>query len=107
MAALAHEQAVPDIEIVIPVYNEQDDLATSVVRLHRHLRSFPFSARITIADNASTDATWAIARGLAASLSGVGAVHLAEKGRGRALRAVWQTSDATVVAYRSSRAATT
>ena len=109
MAALAHEEgraaarvapvSGPDIEIVIPVYNEQDDLAPSVRRLHRHLASFPFGARITIADNASTDATLALARELARSLSGVRVVHLAEKGRGRALRAVWQASDATVVAY--------
>ncbi len=84
---------------MIPVYNEQDDLAPSVLRLYQHLLSFPFSARITIADNASTDATWEIARGLAERLAGVRAVHLAEKGRGRALRAVWQSSDAAVVAY--------
>jgi glycosyltransferase involved in cell wall biosynthesis len=108
MSALAHETgrvaageryAAPDVEIVIPVYNEEDDLAPSVVRLHQHLASFPFSWRITIADNASTDATWRIASALAGSVAGVRAVHLAEKGRGRALRAVWEASDAAVVAY--------
>jgi glycosyltransferase involved in cell wall biosynthesis len=109
MAALAHEarpgaartrlHGSPEVEIVIPVYNEQDDLGPSVVRLHQHLESFPFSFRITIADNASTDATWAIASALAGSIPEVRAVHLAEKGRGRALRAVWEASDAAVVAY--------
>jgi glycosyltransferase involved in cell wall biosynthesis len=89
----------PDVEIVIPVYNEEDDLARSVVRLRDHLDSFPFSFRITIADNASVDRTWAIAKDLAAHLDHVRAVHLDEKGRGRALRAVWESSDATVVAY--------
>ena len=33
----------------------------SVRRLHAYLQSFPFPSRITIADNASTDGTWAIA----------------------------------------------
>jgi glycosyltransferase involved in cell wall biosynthesis len=89
----------PDVEIVIPVYNEQDDLARSVVGLRDHLDSFPFSFRITIADNASSDGTWAIARDLAEHLDHVRAVHLDEKGRGRALRTVWGSSDATVVAY--------
>jgi putative flippase GtrA len=56
-------------------------------------------ARITIADNASTDSTWSLAQRLAAELPGVRAVHLAEKGRGGALRAVWSTSEAPVLAY--------
>ncbi len=46
------------LDVVVPVYNEQAALADSVRRLHRHLReNFPFSARITIADNASVDDT--------------------------------------------------
>src|SRR5581483_2132250 len=48
-----------DVEIVIPVYNEEQDLAPSVLRLHTYLQdSFPFSWQLTIADNASTDRTW-------------------------------------------------
>ena len=90
----------PAVEVVIPVYNEERDLAASVRRLHAYLNEeFPFSARVTIADNASTDRTWEIACGLAAELPGVRALRLAEKGRGRALRAVWQHSDAQVLAY--------
>jgi putative flippase GtrA len=88
------------VEIVIPVYNEQDGLAASVHRLHAYLQaSFPFTFGITIADNASTDGTWKIACQLEAELSGVRAVYLAQKGRGRALHAVWSTSEASVVAY--------
>jgi putative flippase GtrA len=91
---------VVDVEIVVPVYNEQDDLAPSVRRLHDFLDAeFPFSATITIADNASTDATWARAQQLEAELAGVRAVHLDAKGRGRALRQVWSVSTARVVAY--------
>jgi glycosyltransferase involved in cell wall biosynthesis len=97
--AVLPEPAGPDIEIVLPVYNEEADLASSVLRLHDHLDSFPFSYRITIADNASVDRTWNIAQQLERLLEHVRAVHLDEKGRGRALRTVWQSSDATVVAY--------
>jgi putative flippase GtrA len=88
------------VEVVIPVYNEERVLAESVRRLHHYLTwTFPYAFRITIADNASTDGTWAVATGLAGELSRVRAVHLAQKGRGRALREVWSTSDADVVSY--------
>lgn len=99
-AIAARSAGVPVLDVVIPVYNEQTALADSVHRLHRHLRDqFPFPARITIADNASVDDTPRIARELAAELDGVHVVRLEEKGRGRALRAVWSTSDAPVLAY--------
>ncbi len=106
MSALAGptEQARPpivaDVEIVVPVYNEQDDLARSVRRLHDYLTThFPFRATVTIADNASTDGTWPQALALAAELDGVRAVHLDARGRGRALSEVWTASSARVVAY--------
>ncbi|MDT5012591.1 MAG: hypothetical protein QOH57_4208, partial [Mycobacterium sp.] len=57
------------------------------------------SARITIADNASTDDTPRIAAQLARELPDVRVVRLEQKGRGRALHAVWSTSDSPVLAY--------
>ncbi|MGZ4638715.1 MAG: glycosyltransferase [Actinomycetes bacterium] len=92
--------AAPVLDVVVPVYNEQLDLERCVRRLHVHLTAhFPYAFRITVADNASTDGTLAIARRLSLELPDVRAVHLAEKGRGRALRAVWSSSDAAVLAY--------
>ncbi len=89
----------PDVDIVVPVHNEEADLEPSVRRLLAHLgTAFPFTFRITIADNASTDGTWPLARRLA-RLPGVRALRLEEKGRGRALRQVWSASDASVLAY--------
>jgi putative flippase GtrA len=91
---------VLQVDIVVPVRNEERDLAPSVRRLASFLReSFPFSARITIADNGSTDATWAIASRLARELPEVRAIHMDLPGRGRALRAIWSQSDAEVLAY--------
>jgi putative flippase GtrA len=90
----------PLVDIVIPVHNEQADLEPNVRRLRSYLDTrFPFPARITIADNASTDGTLAIARRIAGELHDVDALHLDQKGRGRALRAAWTVSDARVVAY--------
>src|SRR5438128_7528281 len=88
------------IDIAIPVYNEERDLERSIRRLRRYLdHQFPFEARITVVDNASTDATWAIAQRLALELRGVRATRLQDKGRGRAIRHAWLESDAAVVAY--------
>ena len=64
-------------------------------RLHEHLReqlAFPFA--ITIADNASTDGTLALARApRRTSCREVRVLHLERKGRGRALRAAWGASE--------------
>ncbi|MEU6156657.1 bifunctional glycosyltransferase family 2/GtrA family protein [Actinosynnema sp. NPDC047251] len=88
------------LDVVVPVYNEERDLAPCVRKLHADLtQTFPYRFRITIADNASTDGTWAVARELAEELAEVVTVHLSEKGRGRALSAVWSASDAQVLAY--------
>ena len=99
-ATVARSRGVPVLDVVVPVYNEEGDLANSVHRLHRYLEdNFPFTARITIADNASTDDTPRIAAQLADELTDVRMVRLEQKGRGRALHAVWSTSDAPVLAY--------
>ena len=52
--------SVLQVDIVVPVRNEERDLAPSVRRLVSYLREgFPFTARVTIADNGSTGGTWA------------------------------------------------
>jgi glycosyltransferase involved in cell wall biosynthesis/putative flippase GtrA len=94
------DKAPPAVDVVVPVYNEEADLDTSVRRLHRYLsESLPFTFRITIADNASTDGTQEVAARLVDELSHVVYRRLDEKGRGRALRSAWGASDAAVLAY--------
>jgi putative flippase GtrA len=101
LAVVASSPVVPPlVDIAIPVYNEERDLERSVRRLRRYLdHQFPFEARITVVDNASTDATWAIAQRLVLDLDGVRAMRLEDKGRGRAIRHAWLASDASIVAY--------
>ena len=107
MSALA--EPVPDsrsdaatatvLDVVIPVYNEEAQLAASVERVLTHLATLPWSFRVTVADNASTDQTALIARRLAHTHPEVEVVHLAEKGRGRALKRVWSASESDVLVY--------
>ena len=88
------------VEIVIPVRNEERDLGPAVRRLRAYCDDcFPFTARITIADNGSTDRTCARAQGLAGELPLVRAARIKRPGRGGALRSIWSGSDADVVAY--------
>ena len=89
----------PVLDIVIPVFNEEATLVKSVETVLSHLQSLPFEHRVTIADNASTDATSLLAHQLAHRHADVRIVSLKEKGRGRALSTVWGASDATVHAY--------
>jgi glycosyltransferase involved in cell wall biosynthesis len=77
-------EAAPTVDIVVPVRDEERILAFSVRRLAAYLRDhFPYTARITIAENGSSDATWEIAQALAAELEGVRAIRA---GRRRARR---------------------
>jgi hypothetical protein len=79
------------VEIVIPVRNEERDLGPSVRHLHAYLRDqFPFTARITIADNGSDDGTWAVATALAQELGSVRAVRTSgQAGAARCARSGW------------------
>ena len=89
-AALAARAAgVPVLDVVVPVYNEQVALAIrSAGCTATCAENFRLSVRITIADNASIDATPRIAAELAIELDEVRVVTSREKGRGRALHSV-------------------
>ncbi len=92
---------MPQLDIVIPVYNEAHVLVGTIKRLRSYLAetNFPYSRRIVVADNASTDRTLAVAQELAERFDDVAALHLPQKGRGRALRKAWLESDADAVSY--------
>ena len=97
----ASPQSARRIDVVIPVYSEERDLGPSVNRLRDFLQSnCTCKWRIMVADNASKDRTLEIAKELATRYPGeVTYIHLDAKGRGRALKAAWQASDADVVSY--------
>ena len=90
---------VPTLDVVVPVHDEEADLEPCLRRLHAYLTTLPWSFRITVAENASTDATVAVARRVAAELPGIEVRVLLPPGRGRALREVWLASDAPVLVY--------
>jgi glycosyltransferase involved in cell wall biosynthesis len=88
------------LECFIPVYNEEIELEANVLRVVAFCREQVTAPwRVTVLDNGSTDDTAAIADRLASAHPEVGAVHMPEKGRGRALRRAFLLSEATWIGY--------
>jgi glycosyltransferase involved in cell wall biosynthesis len=88
------------VDVVIPVLNEAHVLAKSVATVREYLaKNFPYAWQIVIVDNGSADGTDRVGRELAAAHSDVVFLHLEQRGRGRALRHAWMSSQADVVSY--------
>ena len=88
------------IDIVLPVLNEAHIIEASISKLHKYLiDNLPYRWQIIIADNGSNDGTDRIAQQLTKRWSGVRLVRLNERGRGLALKTVWQKSKADILAY--------
>lgn len=88
------------IDIVLPVLNEAHVLEKSVAKLRAYLQqNLPYRYQIIIADNGSTDGTSQAAAKLAQQFADVKLQKLAQKGRGRALKKVWLSSRADILAY--------
>ncbi len=88
------------VDVVVPVFNEEQALPRSVVILADFLKanlSNPW--QIIIADNASTDGTKSVSEMLCERYSGVNYLYIPQKGRGLALRSAWLDSTADIVSY--------
>jgi glycosyltransferase involved in cell wall biosynthesis len=88
------------VDITIPVLNEERALEGSLNTLASYLSAeCPYDWSLTIADNGSTDRTWAIAESYASGNVSARAIQLERPGRGGAVKEAWFTSGADVVAY--------
>jgi glycosyltransferase involved in cell wall biosynthesis len=88
------------VDVVIPVLNEAHVLEKSVMTVREFLAAnLPHRWRVVVVDNGSTDGTDRIATSLVERFGDVAFMHLTQRGRGRALRHAWTTSDADVVSY--------
>lgn len=88
------------LSVVVPVYNEEEDIAKNVPKLHSFLteKMGKYDWEIVIADNASIDRTPEISKSLL-SLGRIKYTRLDQKGRGRALKKVWGESQADYLSY--------
>src|SRR5689334_6991231 len=95
------EETRKTLEITIPVYNEENELESSILKLYKYcsenLREYEW--QITIADNASSDNTPIIGTNLSKKYPEISLFRLEEKGRGRAVKRAWSNSEADFCAY--------
>ena len=90
----------PSVDVVIPVYNEEEALPVCIGKLSAFLKeNLQNPWRILIADNGSIDRTLSVCQELSGRYPEVEYVHLEQKGRGRALKRAWLESPAEIVSY--------
>jgi glycosyltransferase involved in cell wall biosynthesis len=78
--------APPAVSIIIPVYNEEGLLATSVVDLIDRMQAFALSYELILTENGSVDDTLEIAYALERRFPQVRVLHSSEPNYGKALR---------------------
>jgi len=88
-----------NISVVIPVYNEEQQLEWSVNKVLEVCKKNYDNFEILIADNASKDKTLEIAKRLSKTYKQVKFIHLDQKGRGRILKKAWMMTDADIMCY--------
>lgn len=88
------------VEIVLPVYNEEEVIEDSVVRLQRFLsKHCEIPWQITIFSNGSTDRTVEIGTLLSKRFSRVNFRHINEKGKAKTYKLAWPSSKASIVGF--------
>ena len=97
------------LQLVIPAYNEQARLPRTLRELRRHVRDLRSLARpveVIVVDNASTDGTADVARAADSPGLRVRVLHCATPGKGAAVRAGIEVTDASVVGFMDADGAT-
>ncbi len=91
-----------DISVIIPMYNEEENVVNTMGKVVDELKDFP-SWELIIVDDGSTDGTYELAKSIASANDHILVLsHSANYGRGRALRTgfsfaqgdIWVTLDA-------------
>lgn len=90
------------VEVVVPVYNEETDVARNIPVLREFLSgdSFPYDWKIIIGDNGSTDQTQAVSQDLTAKHPDDVAYYRATaKGKGRVIKECWLRGEADILSF--------
>lgn len=90
------------LSVVIPVYNEEEDLPRNIPILHQFLKDSMngYDWEIIIADNGSSkDRTGEVGKELEKRLKNVRYVLIPRPGRGNALKEIWLSSRADLLCY--------
>ncbi|ACU38782.1 glycosyltransferase [Actinosynnema pretiosum subsp. pretiosum] len=75
-----------ELEIVVPAFNEADRLAGSLKRAAAFLETQPWTSRLVVVDNGSSDDSAAVAASVPTGRVGIEVIGCAEPGKGAAVR---------------------
>ncbi len=78
--------ALPFLSIVIPAYNEEHRLPSSLQKIQAFLETQPYSTEVVVVENGSTDQTLAIAAALVENTPGLRVIRETARGKGLAVR---------------------
>src|ERR1041384_949372 len=88
------------VNVTIPVFNAEKNLATAIVALHGFLSAnCRFAFEIVISENGSNDKTRDVAKAVSRAFSNVRVICAHDKGRGGAIRRAWLESKAEILSY--------
>jgi len=91
-------QPIPDISVVVPCHNEENNLRPLVSAVDQVLSEAGFSYEIVVTDDRSTDASWAVLQSLAAGNPRVRGQRFAEnRGQSAAMWAGLRAARAPIV----------
>ena len=76
----------PFFSIIIPAYNEEDRLPSTLEQLARFLEKQPFASEIIVVENGSSDQTFEIAQQFAKGQKNVHVLHNEQRGKGKAIQ---------------------
>lgn len=95
------------ILIAVPAYNEEPILAENVKKIYDFLKkNIMDDWQIVIADNNSSDRTGEIGKDLEKNFERIKYLHIPKRGKGRAIRAAWENSDADIYIFMDADLAT-
>ena len=77
----------PHLSIVIPAFNEERRIVSTLERVRAHLRSQPYAAEVLVVDDGSADATATLVRRFEGDDSPVRLLTTVHRGKGHAVRA--------------------
>ncbi|MHB8193979.1 MAG: dolichyl-phosphate beta-glucosyltransferase [Bellilinea sp.] len=77
----------PLLSIIIPAYNEEKRLPDTLETIRGFLNEQSYTAEVLVVENGSSDRTLQIAQAFAARNPAFQALHINERGKGRAVRA--------------------
>lgn len=76
----------PFLSIIIPAFNEESRLPTSLEKLYAFLNNQPYTYEVVVVENGSRDQTLQVAQEFTGRLPNLRAIHIDESGKGLAVR---------------------